>query len=54
MLKSLDKLVKAAESPILTLYHGSKTIVDKPRFGFGSKDNDYGQGFYTTDVYSKA
>ena len=28
------------------LYHGSKTIIEKPIFGFGNIHNDYGLGFY--------
>ncbi len=30
----------------MILYHGSKVIVDKPLFGAGRLNNDYGQGFY--------
>mgnify|MGYP001293394463 CR=1 FL=1 len=33
---------------IITLYHGSKKIVDKPTFGFGKAYNDYGCAFYCT------
>ncbi len=33
----------------LTLYHGSPKIIDKPIFGYGRKNNDYGLGFYCTD-----
>ena len=32
----------------LTVYHGSKEKVLVPQFGIGKKNNDYGQGFYTT------
>jgi hypothetical protein len=32
----------------MTIYHGSIQIVDKPLFGFGRDDNDYGMGFYCT------
>lgn len=31
------------------LFHGSSVIVDKPVFGFGSINNDYGLGFYCTE-----
>ncbi len=31
------------------LYHGSKIVVEKPLFGYGRADNDYGQGFYCTE-----
>jgi len=33
---------------ILTLYHGSTSIIDKPEFGKGKVNNDYGLGFYCT------
>ncbi|MCR4787513.1 MAG: DUF3990 domain-containing protein [Lachnospiraceae bacterium] len=33
----------------MLLYHGSGNIVEKPLFGKGRKDNDYGQGFYCTE-----
>lgn len=33
---------------ILTLYHGSQKIIEKPIFGQGKIWNDYGQGFYCT------
>lgn len=38
----------------ITLYHGSDHILQKPLFGFGKADNDYGTGFYTTQDYTKA
>ena len=38
----------------LTLYHGNDHILPKPLYGFGSSDNDYGSGFYTTAVKEKA
>jgi hypothetical protein len=31
-----------------TLYHGSPFIVDKPVYGLGNPQNDYGLGFYCT------
>jgi len=31
-----------------TIYHGSTKIIENPAFGFGKKNNDYGQGFYCT------
>ncbi|MBR5137299.1 MAG: DUF3990 domain-containing protein [Clostridia bacterium] len=33
----------------MILYHGSQEIVDKPEFGKGGLNNDYGQGFYCTE-----
>ena len=32
-----------------TIYHGSKTIIEKPKFNFGKRYNDFGLGFYTTE-----
>jgi hypothetical protein len=32
----------------LTIYHGSRFIVEKPVFGAGNARNDYGLGFYCT------
>ena len=34
---------------IRKLYHGSSTVIEKPKYGFGKKYNDYGLGFYCTD-----
>ena len=34
---------------LLTIYHGSKQIVEVPTFGEGRKNNDYGLGFYCTE-----
>ena len=28
------------------LYHGSEKVIEKPTFGFGNPNNDYGLGFY--------
>ena len=33
---------------LITIYHGSKQIVEVPTFGLGRKNNDFGQGFYCT------
>ena len=32
----------------ITIYHGSKQIVEVPAFGLGKKNNDFGLGFYCT------
>ena len=32
----------------MILYHGSPKTVEAPQYGFGSKENDYGVGFYCT------
>ena len=39
---------------ILTLYHGSENIIEKPVFGKGNPKNDYGLGFYCTKELSLA
>ena len=33
----------------ITIYHGSKQIVEVPTFGLGRKNNDFGLGFYCTE-----
>ena len=33
---------------LITIYHGSKQIVEAPTFGMGKKNNDFGLGFYCT------
>jgi len=30
------------------IYHGSRSIIEKPTFGLGNPRNDYGLGFYCT------
>mgnify|MGYP001910165054 FL=1 len=32
-----------------TLYHGSQMILEKPEYGKGARNNDYGRGFYCTE-----
>ena len=32
----------------ITIYHGSKQIIEAPAFGVGKKTNDFGLGFYCT------
>ena len=34
---------------LITIYHGSKQIVEEPVFGEGKKNNDFGLGFYCTE-----
>lgn len=34
---------------LLTIYHGSKNIVEVPTFGVGKETNDFGLGFYCTE-----
>ena len=33
----------------ITVYHGSKYVIDKPYYGGGKPNNDYGSGFYCTE-----
>ena len=33
----------------ITIYHGSKQVIEKPIFGQGKKNNDFGFGFYCTE-----
>lgn len=39
---------------IRQLFHGSPSIIEKPRFGYGKVYNDYGLGFYCTDSLEMA
>jgi hypothetical protein len=34
---------------VITIYHGSEKIVENPTFGEGTKNNDFGLGFYCTE-----
>ena len=34
---------------LITIYHGSKQIVEMPTLGEGKKNNDFGLGFYCTE-----
>ncbi len=36
------------------LYHGSNRKVDKPEYGLGKPNNDYGRGFYCTKEFDLA
>ena len=38
----------------LTVYHGSTVIIEKPQFGVGSPNNDYGLGFYCSETLDLA
>ena len=33
----------------LTIFHGSRRIIEKPVWGEGNPHNDYGLGFYCTE-----
>lgn len=39
---------------LITVYHGSKQIVEVPTFGRGRKNNDFGLGFYCTESLALA
>ena len=39
---------------IKRIYHGSKYLVEAPKFGVGKKYNDYGLGFYCTEEITLA
>ena len=39
---------------LITVYHGSKQIVEVPIFGLGRKNNDFGLGFYCTESINLA
>ena len=38
----------------ITVYHGSPNIIEKPVFGVGNPNNDYGLGFYCTETMELA
>ena len=33
----------------MVIYHGSESIIEKPIWGKGKPNNDYGRGFYCTE-----
>ena len=33
----------------ITIYHGSKQVIEVPTFGLGRRNNDFGLGFYCTE-----
>ena len=35
---------------IITLFHGSEKVVEEPTFGLGKTTNDFGLGFYCTEI----
>jgi hypothetical protein len=39
---------------IINIYHGSCKIIEKPEFGLGKKNNDFGLGFYCTSELNLA
>ncbi len=50
--KSSDEVFYRKNNSI-SLCHGSKEVVEKPRFGKGEVNNDYGRGFYTVSAYDE-
>lgn len=43
-----------SQSNIIYVYHGTDHVLEKPIFGAGRDDNDYGNGFYTTEIKERA
>lgn len=39
---------------IVNVFHGSDHIIRKPKYLGGKDDNDYGNGFYTTEYEKRA
>ena len=39
---------------ILTLYHGSQTPLERPRFGYDNRHNDFGPGLYCSESLDMA
>lgn len=46
---TLGKYSKGESMGKFILYHGSVSIIEKPEFGKGKANNDYGRGFYCTE-----
>lgn len=46
--KNIIQATRMISSKEIILYHGTKEANLTPKYGFGKKNNDYGQGFYTT------
>lgn len=40
--------------PFIKVFHGSDHVVDRPIYLGGKEDNDYGNGFYTTEYEERA
>ncbi len=38
----------------MIIYHGSANIIERPIYGAGKSYNDYGLGFYCTDILDMA
>lgn len=39
---------------IISIYHGSENVIEKPIYGYGKTYNDYGVGFYCTESMDMA
>ena len=50
MLYRCNDIAKGANMSIVTLFHGSNHIIKKPELRLGKETNDYGQGFYCTEL----
>lgn len=44
-----DELEVIQMDKIISIFHGSEQIVEKPTFGLGKANNDFGLGFYCTE-----
>ena len=44
----------AGEVSMIKIYHGSDHIIKRPQYLGGKPDNDYGNGFYTTEYEDRA
>lgn len=44
----------AGELNMIRVYHGSDHIIKQPKYLGGKSDNDYGNGFYTTEYEDRA
>lgn len=45
---------KAGAEIVIRVYHGSDHIIKNPQYLGGKSDNDYGNGFYTTEFEDRA
>lgn len=42
------------KNPFIKVFHGSDHVVEHPTYLGGKEDNDYGNGFYTTEYEDRA
>ena len=46
--------MKQADSMLRSIYHGSDHTIEHPSYGAGKTNNDYGRGFYCTEILDMA